>query len=97
MITPGSTSISLRAGQTGAVAFTLAGTPAELAGSIRYAASISNTYVVSISGLGIANGANASSKQLRITPQRRGTSTIRLIATAASGRSSSFTINLTVR
>ena len=96
VITPGSTSISLRAGQTGGVAFTLAGTPAELAGSIRYAASISNTAVVSISGLGIANGANASSKQLRITPLRRGTSTIRLYATAASGRSSSFTVNLTV-
>jgi hypothetical protein len=97
VITPGSTSISLRAGQTGGVAFTLAGTPAELAGSIRYAAGISNTAVVSISGLGIANGANASSKQLRITPLRRGTSTIRLYATATSGRSSSFTINLTVR
>lgn len=97
VITPGSNSISLRAGQTGSVAFSLAGTPAELAGSIRYAASISNTYVVSISGLGIANGTNASNKQLRIRPLRRGTSTIRLYATAASGRSSSFTINLTVR
>jgi hypothetical protein len=97
VITPANSALTVNLGQTGAFAFTLAGTPAELSGSIRYAASISNTTVVGISGLRLANGSSASNKWLTVTPVRRGTSTIRLYATAASGRMSSFAVTLTVR
>ncbi|MDO6386765.1 M12 family metallopeptidase [Uliginosibacterium sp. 31-12] len=97
VITPANSALTVNLGETGAFAFTLAGTPAELSGSIRYAASISNTTVVGISGLRLANGSSASNKWLTVTPVRRGTSTIRLYATAASGRMSSFAVTLTVR
>ncbi|MEN3110017.1 M12 family metallopeptidase [Uliginosibacterium paludis] len=97
VITPSSNTLSVTLGRTGSLAFAIQGTSTELSGATRYAASISNSAVVGISGLGIANGSSSADKWLLVKPSRRGTSTIRLYATSASGRMSSFDLTVTVR
>lgn len=97
VITPTANTLNVTLGRTGSLAFAIQGTATELSGATRYAASISNSAVVGISGLGIANGSSSASKWLLVKPSRRGTSTIRLYATSASGRMSSFDVTVTVR